>query len=454
MSTAQRISRPSFCRLTRAAVCLTLSLCAACVGGLTSGGELSGGDGTQSSGMGAGAGNTPGTESPSSVAGDGNEGFGASPGESEPTNANAPADSNVADANGKATLGVAVSGNVVDFVRRRGSQLYVGDKPYRFAGCNIYWLAGSPKQQIREALATAKAMGATMVRANSLGTFLGAPGRLEPKLNVFDQNAFATIDYAISVAAKYGIRLQIALTDNYDYDGEGKYVFLRWRNLSNGNLFYTNNQVINDFKAYIKNLICHVNTITGLRYRDDPTIAIWETGNEFGAWMFKEGVPPVSFTTTIADYIKSLDQNHLIMDGSDGINNAALNIKNVDIYSNHFYPRSTSLYKSDEDAVIGADKVYVIGEWDWTGKSGGPDLASFLSTIENGKVAGDMWWSLFVRDAQCKSYVPHNDGYTIHWPGDNADMVTRAEQLRQHAYKMAGQTAPEKPTVPCPTPEP
>lgn len=371
------------------------------------------------------------------------------------TNANAtdsPAGNGNAAGNATAAAAAAAANDL--FVRRQGSTLSLQGKPFRFSGCNIYWMAGRDRQQVREALATAKAMGARVVRANSLGTYLGTSSSLEPQLNVFNPNGFATIDYAIATAAKYGLKLQIPFTDNYDYGGQGKYQFLRWRNLTDGNAFYTDPNVIADFKAYIKNYICHVNTITGVRYRDDPTIAIWETGNEFGGYMFREGVPPAAFTKTIADYIKSLDANHLVMDGSDGINPNALSIPSVDIYSDHFYPPDLSLYQNDEDLVVGAGKVLVIGEWDWTGSNGGASLASFLSKMETGKAAGDAWWSLFVHNGDCQGYEQHNDGYTLHWPGDTNDMVTRAEQLRQHAYVMAGVQAPAKPTVACPTPEP
>ena len=30
----------------------------------------------------------------------------------------------------------------------------------------------------------------------------------------------------------------------------------------------------------------------------------------------------------------------------------------------------------------------------------------------------------------------HNDGFTLHWPGDTADMQTRARELQAHAFVM------------------
>ena len=40
-------------------------------------------------------------------------------------------------------------------------------------------------------------------------------------------------------------------------------------------LFYTDPDVVSAFKAYISNMLQRTNTITGLQYKDDPTIAAW-----------------------------------------------------------------------------------------------------------------------------------------------------------------------------------
>ena len=67
-----------------------------------------------------------------------------------------------------------------------------------------------------------------------------------------------------------------------------QYTFLRWRGVSQDNYgeqFYYNSQVIEDFKAYIRVIMTHVNRYTGVALKDDPTILAWETGNEFGGYM-------------------------------------------------------------------------------------------------------------------------------------------------------------------------
>jgi len=46
---------------------------------------------------------------------------------------------------------------------------------------------------------------------------------------------------------------------------------------------------------------------------DEPAILAWETGNELPN-------PPTAWSARISAYIKSLDSNHLVLDGTYGIN--------------------------------------------------------------------------------------------------------------------------------------
>ena len=79
-------------------------------------------------------------------------------------------------------------------------------------------------------------------------------------------------------------------------------------------------------------VLTRTNTLTGVRYCDDKAILCWETGNEFLR-------PPRGRAKSRA-YIKSLDTNHLVM---DGFNAAALRpsrstFPDVDIVTTHHYP--------------------------------------------------------------------------------------------------------------------
>ena len=298
------------------------------------------------------------------------------------------------------------------FITRNGSQLLLNGQHFRFAGVNIYWLglsnvsltSGGPsiptsvngvyypsRWIVGDVLTTAKEMGMTVVRSHSLGMSVGDPLSACPTLSNITNNrpnstAFNTIDYAIYIAGQLGIRLIIPLVDNYYYNNMGKRTFTNWRGLTHGTqganweieeqVFFTNNDVLNDFLHYISLLLNRVNQFSGLAYKNDPTIMAWETGNEIN--------PPPTWTTTIANYIKSLDSHHLVMDGSY-LNNTdpanatftamQLAIPSVDIMSNHFYPTYNQIAANDAAQTAGLSpsfpnanpaKAYIISEYDWT----------------------------------------------------------------------------------------
>ncbi|HKF37862.1 MAG TPA: hypothetical protein VKB35_13290 [Ktedonobacteraceae bacterium] len=320
------------------------------------------------------------------------------------------------------------------YVTRSGSQLMLNGRPFRFAGANIHWLAlddstSYPSSfRVNDALDAAKAMGATVVRSHSLGISVGCGNCIEPAPGVFNETALVHDDYVIKAAGEHGIRLIIPLTDNYHYAQGGKHTFTDWRGIPNENQFYYNHQVMSDFELYIRTLLNRVNTYTGVAYKNDPTIMAWETGNELA--------PPTSWTQIISTYIKSIDHNHLVLDGRRGVDPNAVSLTNVDIVSDHYYPKSISELTNGASAAKKAGKAFVVGEFDWNDANGGDALSSFLSTIESDSVVtGDLFWELWAHDDQY-GYVSNGIQYTLHCPADSVAMATSVNQLRIHAFKM------------------
>jgi mannan endo-1,4-beta-mannosidase len=341
------------------------------------------------------------------------------------------------------------------FVTRSGSSLMLGGKPFRFSGPNIYWLGllqtpngiAYPGQfEVDDAMATAAEMGATVVRSHTLGDSVGCNLCIEPKLGIFNQQAFQHIDYAIEAARSHNIKLIIPLIDNWSYYSGGKATFTNWRNLSNEHQFYINSQVIDDFKQYITTILNHVNSYSGIAYKNDSTIMAWETGNELWA--------TPSWVQTISQYIKSIDSNHLVMDGNAGDSDISLrfqqdlNIDSIDIYTGHLYPPDVSLLTTQLNQALSAKKAYIIGEFDWNADQGTP-LHLFLPAIERSQTAGDLYWSLFPHNNQF-GFVPESEHFTLHYPGDTPNIRNRAQELVTHAYAMQGLPVPlqEKPGQP------
>lgn len=187
-------------------------------------------------------------------------------------------------------------------------------------------------------------------------------------------------------------------------------------------------------ETYILTLLNHVNIYTGIAYKNDPTILAWETGNELS--------PPTGWTQSISTYIKSIDRNHLVLDGRYGVDPKAASLTNVDIVSDHYYPKSISKVTNDANAAKKAGKVFIAGEFDWNDANGGVPLGNFLSAIaSNPAVTGDLFWELWSH-ADEYGYVHHEVKYDVHYPGDTAAMRRSVQLLRSYAYKMSMQTAP------------
>lgn len=329
------------------------------------------------------------------------------------------------------------------FVKRIDSQLILKGTPFRFSGVNIYWLGLDENVggvdypthfRVDDALATAQLMGATVVRAHTLGISVGCSLCIEPSQGNFNEAALQHVDYAIMSAKQHGLRLIIPLVDNFHYYHGGKSVFTTWNGIKDENQFYTNPAVIAAFEDYISHILNRVNSYTGIPYKDDPTILGWETGNGL--------VAPSSWVETIAASIKSVDSNHLVIDGNSGQSYGSsmfagdLQLPDVDIYTGQYYPMSIAALNTQAGEAQRANKVFIAEEYAWNNNGGGDPLKQFLADIEvNYAVAGDMFWSLFGH-SDSFGYVQHNDGYTLHYPGDTPDMRLRAQELRTHAYAM------------------
>jgi endo-1,4-beta-mannosidase len=133
-------------------------------------------------------------------------------------------------------------------------------------------------------------------------TYVEAPG-------VFNEEAFKAMDMALALAGEYGIRVVVPLLNNWQWMG-GRPDYAAFRDKESDE-FWTDPQLIEDFKKTIEYVLNRTNTITGVKYKDDKTIMAWETGNELQN--------PAVWGVGIGQYIKSIDQNHLLIDGFHAI---------------------------------------------------------------------------------------------------------------------------------------
>ena len=345
------------------------------------------------------------------------------------------------------------SAGLQGFLTRDGSALLSDGAQYRFAGVNTYWLGldentGSVAYpthfRVTDALTTIAGVvpGAT-IRAHTLGISTGNARSFEPSLGVFNSSALDSADWAIAEAERLGLRIIVPLTDNWRYYHGGKHDFTTWCGDSDETHFYTLGCAIAAFKDYIAARLSHVNPYTQRTAVDEPAIAMWETGNEIAN-------APAAWTEDIAAYIKSLDKNHLVMDGNNletGSQSYLGQVPSVDVFTQHFYPPNAAKLEQQAAAVAAVDRAYIVGEYGWV--SGGGTLtynASTLACLNTVNCSGTCVWSLFPH-ADSFGFVQHNDGFTFHYPGDDGGMSRFIGDLRANGAAMAG-----VPVAPLPTP--
>ncbi|MBA8794103.1 hypothetical protein FHX74_001708 [Friedmanniella endophytica] len=337
------------------------------------------------------------------------------------------------------------------FVTRVGTALQLDGKPFRFSGPNMYWtgldenvggIDPSAKPtvdypsffRIRDGLVTAKAMGSTVVRAHTVGISTGSPLSLEPSLGRFNPKAFATMDYTVAEAHRLGLRLIVPLTDNYRYYHGGRFDFLTWLGLSTANdgaLFYTDPDARAAYQQYVRTLLTHVNIYTGVRYDQDPTIMAWELGNELNGMT-------ADWVQDNATFVKRLAPHQLVAAGrQSGVDPAVLASSAVDISDSHYYPPNAATISADAARVTAAGKVYLAGEY------GSPSASTDLldQVAADRHVSGALFWSLFPH-ADHYGYVQHDDGFTLHYPGDTTAMRAEVDAIAEFAHQLSGSPTP------------
>ncbi len=323
---------------------------------------------------------------------------------------------------------------------------FAGENPWRF-----------PDQfEINDALETVQQMGGTAARTyvitvqrtNDLpGTprHVLAPGK-------FNEAAFRALDEVLAAANRTGVRLIIPLVDNWPWmGGRAEYAGFRGKTKND---FWTDPQLIADFKETIRFILTRTNTVTGFRYSDDPAVLCWETGNEVDS--------PASWTREIAHYIKSLDTNHLVMDGfnTSKLREESLEIPDVDIVTTHHYPGGnvTSFAEPIRENAARArgKKAYVVGEFGFV-STAEMDLA--MDAIVDSGASGGLLWSLRFRNRDGGFYwhtEPHGANLykAFHWPspvmGASYDEEDLMYLVRSHAFKIRGLAVPAIPAPAAP----
>jgi hypothetical protein len=313
-----------------------------------------------------------------------------------------------------------------------------------FSGTNPWRLPD--EFEIRDALSAIKQLGGKVTRIYVLSVrrqddtpdiirHVEGPGR-------FNEEAFRALDNVLRIADEVGVRVIIPFVDNWRWwGGVGEYAAFRGKERD---AFWTDPELIADFKKTVEHVVDRTNTLTGIAYKNDKAILAWETGNEL--------VAPYSWTRGIAAYVKSLDTNHLLIEGTlaKELAQEAIDDPNIDVLSTHHYgdPNVSLQYVMSNRRRAKGKKPYVIGEY---GIVLTQDIRAITDTIICQGLSGGMLWSLRFREREGGFYnhYEYNRVSAYRWPGfSNGEIYDERmvlSMMREKAFEIDGVTQPRLP---------
>ena len=209
--------------------------------------------------------------------------------------------------------------NQIYKTRRLNKDLTDTKTTFYFSGAGQYYLFYKSQAMVDEVFEDAQALGIDVIRTWGFCDGVYQEGHsFQPLQGVYNEDTFVKMDYTISKAEQCGIRLIIPLVNNWpDFGGMDQYV--DWSpTASTHDDFYTNTYCKGYYKDYVSYFLNRVNTITGVKYKDDPTIMVWELANEPRCESDTSGDTLYNWINEMAAYIKGIDENHLVATGEEG----------------------------------------------------------------------------------------------------------------------------------------
>ncbi|PWA63229.1 glycosyl hydrolase superfamily protein [Artemisia annua] len=219
----------------------------------------------------------------------------------------------------------AGSRNNGGFITTRGVHFMLNGSPYYANGFNAYWLmllASDPSQRhkVSSAFQEASSRGLSVARTWAFSDGGATPLQYSP--GSYNEQMFKGLDFVVAEARRYGIKLILSMVNNYENLG-GRKQYVNWaRNqgqyLSSDDDFYTNPVAKGFYKNHVKAVLTRYNTLTGVMYKNDPTIMAWELINEPRCTSDTSGRTIQAWITEMAAHVKSIDGNHLLEAGLEG----------------------------------------------------------------------------------------------------------------------------------------
>ena len=231
------------------------------------------------------------------------------------------------------------------FVKQQGGRFMLNGKPYSYIGTNLWYGAilgskgqGGNRERLIAELDTLAALGVTNLRI-----LVGSDGergvltKVEPTLQlspgVYNDTILDGLDFLLAEMGKRNMKAVLYLNNSWEWSG-GYGFYLEQAGygkaprpeeagygafMNHVAQFADSPEAQALFFDYVQFIISRTNRYTHTAYTDDPAIMAWQIGNEPRAFgdAQKEGF--AHWLAEASALIRSLDANHLISIGSEGI---------------------------------------------------------------------------------------------------------------------------------------
>jgi mannan endo-1,4-beta-mannosidase len=374
----------------------------------------------------------------------------------------------------------------MSFVKVSGTAFTVDGKPFFVTGVNNHYLTFGSRDEVTRVLDDAVAMDANVVRTflqptigsldGSVATIwnwrngadasdLGVGGAYllywdprESGMAINDgPNGMEKVDFLIAEAAKRRLRLIIAFQDFWAYTGGAQQMRAWYGSRDKSGFFFDDPRTKRDYRTWVSHVARRVNPLTGLAYRDDPTIMAWELMNEGNA--HPEALR-LAWTAEMSAYVKSVDPNHLVSSGHANIaakpseRLSDLAIQTLDFGTWHGYPLYYKLTVQQFNEIItefcqlgvGAMKPVLLEEFGYARSN--PDAAEayamWLDTLtRDPNCAGWIVWRLVSRQDSGRYPVDEHDQFDIRNDGSPIWNVLQAAAARRRPDRVSN--SPSRP---------
>ena len=218
-------------------------------------------------------------------------------------------------------------------------------RPYYFVGANFWYgpiLAsqgqGGDRARLHKELDFLQGIGVTNLRVLvGADGENGVPTRVQPSLQtapgVYNDTILDGLDYFMAELGKRDMTAVLYLNNSWEWSG-GYSVYLQWSGHGKAvvpaidgwpaYMEYVKQYQQSDsakalFANHVRYIVTRTNRYTGKKYTEDPALMAWQIGNEPRAFSEENKAPFARWMAEVAAQIKSLDANHMVASGSEGM---------------------------------------------------------------------------------------------------------------------------------------